>query len=112
MKLVVAYINQFKLEQARDALKAAGVGELTVTHTQGFGQQGGHTETYRGAEYEVEFVPKVRLEILADDGLAPTVVSAIAKAARSGRTGDGKIAVLPVEDVMRIRTGERGAAAL
>jgi len=112
MKLIVAYINPFKLNEVRDALKAAGVTGLTVTNVQGFGRQGGHTETYRGAEYEVDFVPKVKLEVLADDSLAPTIISTIENTARSGAIGDGKIAVLPVEDVIRIRTGERGRDAL
>lgn len=112
MKLIVAYINPFKLDEVRDALKAAGVTGLSVTNVQGFGRQGGHTETYRGAEYEVDFVPKVKLELLADEGLVPVIISTIENTARSGAIGDGKIAVLPVEEVVRIRTGERGRDAL
>lgn len=112
MKMIVAYINPFKLEEIRDALKDAGVSGLTVSNVQGFGRQAGHTETYRGAEYEVDFVPKVRVEVLVDDTLAPTVISTIETTARTGSIGDGKIAVIPVEDVIRIRTGERGRDAL
>jgi nitrogen regulatory protein P-II 1 len=112
MKLIIAYINPFKLEEIRDALKAAGVTGLSVGNIQGFGRQAGHTETYRGAEYEVDFVPKVRIEVLVDDSLAPAVISTIESTARTGSIGDGKIAVLPVEDVIRIRTGERGRDAL
>ena len=111
MKLVIAYINPFKLEEVRDALKES-VGGLSAGNVQGFGRQGGHTETYRGAEYEVQFVPKVRIEIIVDDGQVADVVSTIEQTARTGETGDGKIAVLPVEDVVRIRTGERGTDAL
>ena len=112
MKLVIAYINPFKLDEVRDALKEAGVGGLSTGNIQGFGRQGGHTETYRGAEYEVQFVPKIRIELIIDDGQAADVVSTIEQTARTGETGDGKIAVLPVEDVVRIRTGERGTDAL
>ena len=112
MKLVIAYINTFKLDDVRDALKEAGVGGLSAGNIQGFGRQGGHTETYRGAEYEVQFVPKVRIEVIVDDGQVADVVSTIEHTARTGETGDGKIAVLPVEDVVRIRTGERGTDAL
>ena len=112
MKLILAYINPFRLEEVRDAVKATGVSGMTVTTVEGFGRQSGHTETYRGAEYEVTFTPKIRIEILTDDSLAVPVVKAIEDAARSGALGDGKIAVMPVEDVIRIRTGERGAEAL
>ena len=112
MKLVIAYIAPFKLDEVRDALKEAGVTGLSAGTIQGFGRQAGHTETYRGAEYEVDMVPKVRVEVLADDALVPTVVSTIERTARTGEIGDGKIAVLPVEDVIRIRTGERGRDAL
>jgi nitrogen regulatory protein P-II 1 len=112
VKLIIAYINPFKLDEIRDALKDAGVSGLSVSNIQGFGRQAGHTETYRGAEYEVDFVPKVRVEVLADDTLAPTIISTIETTARTGSIGDGKIAVLPVEDVIRIRTGERGRDAL
>ena len=112
MKLIIAYINPFKIDEVRDALKAAGVSGMSVSNIQGFGRQAGHTETYRGAEYEVDFVPKMRVEVLVDDTLAPTVISSIETTARTGSIGDGKIAVLPLEDVIRIRTGERGRDAL
>ncbi len=112
MNLVIAYINPFKLDEIRDALKAAGVGGLSASNIQGFGRQAGHTETYRGAEYEVDFVPKVRIEVLVDDELTPTVISTIEETARTGSIGDGKIAVLSVDNVVRIRTGERGEDAL
>lgn len=110
--MVIAYINPFKLEEIRDALKETGVTGLSAENIQGFGRQAGHTETYRGAEYEVDFVPKVRIEVLVDDSLAPAVISTIEMTARTGSIGDGKIAVLNVEDVIRIRTGERGRDAL
>ena len=112
MKLVIAYIAPFKLDEVRDALKAAGVTGLTAVSAQGFGRQAGHTETYRGSEYEVDMVPKVRIEVLVDDTLATTVISTIETTARTGSTGDGKILVVPVEDVVRIRTGERGREAV
>lgn len=112
MKMVIAYINPFKLDDIRDSLKKAGVSGLSVSNIQGFGRQGGHTETYRGAEYSVDFLPKVRVEVLVDDDLAPDVISAIEATARTGAIGDGKIAVLTLEDVLRIRTGERGEDAL
>ncbi|MDA1010119.1 MAG: P-II family nitrogen regulator [Chloroflexi bacterium] len=112
MKMVIAYINPFRLDEIRDALKEAGVSGLTAINVQGFGRQSGHTETYRGSEYEVDMVPKVRIEVIVDDTLAPTVIDTIEKTARTGTIGDGKIAVLPVEDVIRIRTGERGTDAL
>ncbi|MCY3656382.1 MAG: P-II family nitrogen regulator [Chloroflexota bacterium] len=112
MKMIIAYINPFRLNEIRDALREAGVTGLSAGNIQGFGRQAGHTETYRGAEYEVEFLPKVRIEVLVDDSLAPTVISTIEETARTGSIGDGKIAVLPLEDVVRIRTGERGVDAL
>ena len=112
MKLIIAYINPFKLDDVRDALKEAGVSGLSVANIQGFGRQSGHTETYRGAEYEVDFVPKVRLELMVDDALAPTVITTIEETARTDSVGDGKIAVIALEDVIRIRTGERGADAI
>jgi nitrogen regulatory protein P-II 1 len=112
MKLVVAFIKPFKLEDVKDALKAVGVTGMSVSDVRGFGRQAGHTEVYRGAEYEVDFLPKMRLDILLDDPLVPLVLDTIEKAARTGSIGDGKIAVLPVEDVVRIRTGERGRDAL
>lgn len=112
MKLVIAFIKPFKLEDVKDALKSVGVSGLSVTDIRGFGRQAGHTEVYRGAEYEVDFLPKTRIDVLVDEPMVPMVVEAIEKAARTGSIGDGKIAVLPVEEVVRIRTGERGRDAL
>ena len=112
MKLVIAFIKPFKLEDVKDALKTVGVTGLSVSDVRGFGRQAGHTEVYRGAEYEVDFLPKTRIDILLDDPMVPVVIEALEKAARTGSIGDGKIAVLPVEDVVRIRTGERGRDAL
>ena len=112
MKLVIAYISPFKLDEVREALVGAGVTGLSAGTIQGFGRQAGHTETYRGTEYEVDFVPKIRIEVITDDGLAETVIATIVSSARTGSIGDGKIAVLSVEDVIRIRTGERGRDAL
>ena len=112
MKLVIAFIKPFKLEQVRDALKAVGVSGMSVNDISGFGRQGGQTEVYRGAEYEIDFVPKVRLEVIVTDELAGPVVGAIENAAHTGELGDGKIIVVSVEDVVRIRTGERGADAI
>ena len=110
--MIIAYINPYKLDEVRDALKEGGVTGLSIATIQGFGRQGGHREIYRGAEYDVEFVPKVRIEVLVDETLAPTVISTVEQTARTGSVGDGKIAVLSVEDVIRIRTGERGEDAL
>jgi nitrogen regulatory protein PII len=112
MKLVVAYIKPFKLEQVGEALKSVGVSGMSVSDVSGFGRQRGQTEVYRGAEYEVDFVPKVRLEIIVDDDTAGVAVDAIEKSAHTGEIGDGKIVVLPIYDVVRIRTGERGADAI
>ncbi len=112
MKVVVAVIKPFKLDEVKDALKAIGVQGLTLTEVQGFGRQGGHTETYRGAEYTSDLVPKVRLEILVDDAQAAEVVESIVSTGRTGKIGDGKVWIVPVEDVVRIRTGERGADAV
>ncbi len=112
MKLVIAFVKPFKLDEIKDALKAAGVTGLSVTDVRGFGRQAGHTEVYRGAEYEVDFVPKSRIDVLVDDDLAETVVDVIDRSARTGKIGDGKIAVLAVEELVRIRTGERGRDAL
>lgn len=111
MKKIEAIIKPFKLEEVREALAKAGVAGLTITEVKGFGRQKGHSELYRGAEYRVEFLPKIKLEILVEDASVAPIVEALAVAARTGRIGDGKIFVLPVDDVMRIRTGERGAAA-
>jgi nitrogen regulatory protein PII len=112
MKLVIAYIKPFKLEPVKDALKAAGVSGMSAGDVNGFGRQAGHTEVYRGAEYEVDFVPKTRIEVLVTDELAAQAVDAIEQAAHTGDIGDGKIAVLPVEDAVRIRTHERGREAV
>ncbi|HSM45342.1 MAG TPA: P-II family nitrogen regulator [Acidimicrobiia bacterium] len=112
MKLIIAYIKPFKLEQVGEALKSVGVTGMSVGDISGFGRQSGQTEVYRGAEYEVDFVPKVRLEILVSDDLATVAVDAIEKAAHTGEIGDGKIVVLSVYDAVRIRTGERGADAI
>ena len=112
MKLIIAFIKPFKLEPVRDALKAAGVSGMSVSDISGFGRQGGQTEVYRGAEYEIDFVPKARLEVIVTDDIAGQVVSAIESAAHTGEIGDGKIIVVPVEDVVRIRTSERGADAI
>ncbi|CAN5818000.1 P-II family nitrogen regulator [soil metagenome] len=112
MKLIIAFIKPFKLDEVGDALKAVGVSGMSVGDISGFGRQAGQTEVYRGAEYEVEFVPKVRLEVLVPDDLAGPAVEAISTTANSGEIGDGKIAVLPVEEVVRIRTGERGPDAV
>ena len=112
MKLITAVVKPFKLDEVREALEAVGVHGMTVTDVQGFGRQRGHTEVYRGAEYEVAFVPKIRLEVLADDADANDIVDAIVEAACTDRIGDGKIWVTSVETAVRIRTGERGADAL
>jgi len=112
MKLVTAVIKPFKLDDVKDALKAIGIAGITVTEARGFGRQGGHTETYRGAEYEIDFVPKVALEIVVDDAAVDDVVSTITTAAATGKIGDGKIWVTDVERLVRIRTGEEGADAV
>ena len=111
MKLVTAVVKPFKLDDVKTSLKEAGVTGMTVTEVQGFGRQGGHTEVYRGAEYEVDFVPKVRIDAVVDDGDAERVADAIVEAARTGKIGDGKVWVTPVERLVRIRTGEMGADA-
>ena len=112
MKLITAVIKPFKLDDVKDALKAVGIAGITVGEVRGFGRQGGHTETYRGAEYQVDFVPKVSLQIVADDAQADLVVDTITQAASTGKIGDGKIWVTDVERVVRIRTGEEGTDAL
>ncbi len=112
MKLIVAVLKPFKLDEVKKAIEAAGVHGMTVSEAQGYGRQKGHTEVYRGAEYEVDFVPKLRIEVLTDDYQAEEVVKAITLAAQTGRIGDGKLWVLPVEDAVRIRTGERGPLAI
>jgi nitrogen regulatory protein P-II 1 len=112
MKLITAVIKPFKLDDVKDALKAIGVAGMTVTEVRGFGRQGGHTETYRGAEYQIDFVPKVSLSVVVDDSVADQVVDTIAAAANSGKIGDGKIWVTGVDRLVRIRTGEEGAQAV
>ena len=112
MKKVEAIIKPFKLDEVKEALSSIGVQGLTVSQVKGFGRQKGHTELYRGAEYVVDFLPKVKLEIIVSDELAAQVVETIERAARTGRIGDGKIFVMPMEEVVRIRTGERGPNAL
>jgi nitrogen regulatory protein PII len=112
MQLITAIIKPFKLDDVKDALKASGVQGITVSEVRGFGRQGGHTETYRGAEYQIEFVPKVRLEIVADDSQVDSIVDTIATAAATGKIGDGKIWVSAVERIVRIRTGDEGPDAI
>ena len=112
MKLVTAIIKPFKLDDVRQALSDIGVQGVTVTEVKGFGRQKGHTELYRGAEYVVDFLPKIKLEIAVGDDLVDKVVQAIVEAANTGRIGDGKIFVLPMEDAVRIRTGEHGPDAV
>ena len=111
MKLVTAIVKPFVLEDVKGALEQIGVLGMTVSEVQGYGRQKGHTEVYRGAEYSVDFVPKVRVEVVADDTLADKVVDAVVEAARTGKIGDGKVWVTPVESVIRVRTGERGTDA-
>jgi len=112
MKLVMAVIKPFKLDDVRQALSEVGVQGLTVTEVKGFGRQKGHTELYRGAEYVVDFLPKVKIEAAVDDAVVDRVVETIVNAARTGKIGDGKIFITPVEQVVRIRTGETGSDAL
>ena len=112
MKLVVAIVKPHRLDEVKEALQDLGVNGLTTTDVEGFGRQRGHPEIYRGAEYRVDFVPKVKVEVLCDDDQVSGVVDAVAKAARTGKIGDGKIWVVPIEQVMRIRTGEMGPDAL
>ena len=112
MKLVTAIIKPFKLDEVREALSGMGVQGITVTEVKGFGRQKGHTELYRGAEYVVDFLPKVRVEAAVEDTLVDQVVEAVENAARTGKIGDGKIFVSPLEQVIRIRTGETGSVAL
>jgi nitrogen regulatory protein P-II 2 len=112
MKIVMAIIKPFKLEEVRDALTSLGVQGLTVTEVKGYGRQKGHTEIYRGAEYAVSFLPKIKIEVAVPTDLTPRVIDAIAAAARTGQIGDGKIFILPLEKALRIRTGETDADAL
>ncbi len=112
MKLITAIIKNFKLDEVRTALSGVGVSGVTVTEVKGFGRQKGHTELYRGAEYSVDFLPKIKLEVAVSDELVETAIEAIEISARTGKIGDGKIFVSPIEHVVRIRTGETGASAL
>ena len=112
MKKIEAVIKPFKLDDVKEALHEVGVSGITVIEAKGFGRQKGHTELYRGAEYVVDFLPKVKLEVVVEDGIVERVVEAIAAAARTGRIGDGKIFVMDVGEVLRIRTGERGSDAI
>ena len=112
MRLVTAILKPFKLDDVKTALEAYGVQGMTVSEVQGFGRQRGHTEVYRGAEYTVSFVPKVRLEVLVDDSDAHDVIDVIAKSAHTGSIGDGKVWSTPVDEIVRVRTGERGVEAL
>ncbi|HLT76779.1 MAG TPA: P-II family nitrogen regulator [Ferrovibrio sp.] len=112
MKKIEAVIKPFKLDEVKEALHEIGLQGLTVTEAKGFGRQKGHTELYRGAEYVVDFLPKVKIEVVLDDGMVERAVEAITQAARTGRIGDGKIFISSVEEVIRIRTGEKGAEAV
>jgi nitrogen regulatory protein PII len=112
MKLISAIIKPFKLDEVREALSEVGVAGITVTEVKGFGRQKGHTELYRGAEYVIDFLPKVKIECVVEDSLVDNVVEAIAESARTGRIGDGKIFVMDVGQAVRIRTGDRGADAI
>jgi nitrogen regulatory protein PII len=112
MKLITAIVKPFKLDDVKDALKAAGVQGITVSEVRGFGRQGGHSETYRGAEYKIDFVPKVRLELVVDDGSVDAVIAAIKASAVTGKIGDGKIWVANIDRLVRIRTGEEGPDAI
>ena len=112
MKLIIAIIKPFKLEEVKAALAEINVEGMTVTEVKGFGRQKGHTEIYRGSEYTVDFLPKVKIEIVTTDGLVPKAIEAIVKSAKTGKIGDGKVFVLPIEDAIRIRTDERGDTAI
>jgi nitrogen regulatory protein P-II 1 len=112
MKMVIAIIKPFKLEEVKDALTEIGVQGLTVSEVKGFGRQKGHTELYRGAEYVVDFIPKIKIEVVVPDDIVEKVVETIVNSARTGRIGDGKVFVIPVEEAVRIRTGERGESAI
>ncbi|HET9811842.1 MAG TPA: P-II family nitrogen regulator [Sphingomicrobium sp.] len=112
MKKIEAVIKPFKLDDVKDALHEVGVSGITVTEVKGFGRQKGHTELYRGAEYVIDFLPKVKIEVVVEDILVENVIEAITQAARTGRIGDGKIFVQPIDEAVRIRTGDRGADAI
>jgi nitrogen regulatory protein P-II 1 len=112
MKKIEAIIKPFKLDDVKNALHEVGVSGLTVSEVRGFGRQKGHTEVYRGAEYTVDFLPKIKIEVVLDDALAPRAIEAIQQAAKTDKIGDGKIFVVPIEEAVRIRTGERGSDAV
>ncbi len=112
MRLITAIVKPFKVDDVKSALKDAGVGGVTVSEVQGFGRQRGHTEVYRGAEYTVDFVPKVRMELLVEDADVERILEAVVAAARTGKIGDGKVWVTSIEQIVRIRTGERGGEAI
>ncbi len=112
MKKIEAIVKPFKLDEVKDALNDLGIQGMTVTEVKGFGRQKGHTELYRGAEYVIDFIPKIKIEVVTSDSLAQKVVETIEKVARTGKIGDGKVFVYPIENVIRIRTGERGEAAV
>jgi nitrogen regulatory protein PII len=112
MKLIIAIIKPFKLEEVKDSLSSIGIEGMTVTEVKGFGRQKGHTEIYRGSEYTVDFLPKVKIEIVVTDELVTKAIDAIVKAAKTGKIGDGKVFVLPIEEAVRIRTDERGDIAV
>ena len=112
MKLITAIVKPFKLDDVREASESAGLHGMTVSEASGYGRQRGHTEVYRGAEYRVDLVPKIRIEVLVDDDQVESVIDVIVRSANTNRIGDGKVWISPVEDVVRVRTGERGSAAL
>ncbi len=112
MKLITAIVKPFKIDDVKDALRAAGAAGITVSEARGFGRQGGHTETYRGAEYKIDFVPKIRFEVVCDDAVADSIIDAIRTSAQTGKIGDGKIWVSDVSRIVRIRTGEEGPEAI
>ena len=112
MKLIIAIIKPFKLEEVKQALAEIGIEGMTVTEVKGFGRQKGHTEIYRGSEYTVDFLPKVKVEIVVTDEIAGKAIDAIVKSAKTGKIGDGKVFILPLEEIIRIRTDERGEAAV
>ena len=112
MKLITAIVKPFKIDDVKAALQGAGAAGITVSEARGFGRQGGHTETYRGTEYKIDFVPKVKMEVICDDGSVDAIVDAIKAAAQTGKIGDGKIWIVDVERMVRIRTGEEGVEAI
>jgi nitrogen regulatory protein P-II 1 len=112
MKLITAIIKPFKLDEVKTALREAGVVGMTITEVRGFGRQGGHTETYRGAEYQIDFVPKTKIELVVDDDMVDRLVDLLVDAARSGKIGDGKVWVTTIDNLVRIRTGESGTDAI